>query len=274
MTHSDEISPISTEETTSDPIEVVEAVQPRRRRARKRAERYPGATKASGDLELPDQFWSVGFDGPTRDQSSDFARIWRSSARSHVGTKANIFLLTPGMEQAVELRPEIDAVGQPVGEAVAEFSEVVKEIIAGGQNLVPFDDALRVVPFLSVDVAFTFTTEMKLPPVFLQPKFLIVIGRGPPEGLDDSRRLAVFQYGFVTDDIGEGIVGSTPDEKRAGWLARVEIHVGGGRGPAGRPEVKYTMYGDGGLEHWAEKDTAAVLAEDVRNMLAGGEYPL
>ena len=300
----------------------------RRRRAKKRSTSYPGVTKSNGELmvELEERPSS----GPTRDQASDFARIWAASL-----AKAHVFLLTPNREEAHSLRPaaadeeEREDVGKPESEdaggwnwiiwdsgpvasgeaeglarttahfdtpdhAIADFILQFRKGI--GDGIVLQDDfLLRVIPFLSVDMGFLFTTQMQLAPVFLQPKYLIVVGRGGGEGkradLPHRRKLAVFQYGFVTDDVVEGIVGTTPDDKRAGWLARVEVFIGegrrsspaasgsssvsgAGRTPAGFSKVRYTMYGDGSIEHWGDKNCEAVLKEDVRNELADGLYPL
>ena len=129
---------------------------------------------------------------------------------------------------------------------------------------------------LSVDLAFIFSLEFQIQPVFLQPKYLIVLGgdvnaaaTGATGPAATAPAVAVYQYGFVTDDL-MGMHGAKPEEKRAGWMARLEVYH---RGDSKR-EGKYTMYGDGSIDFFGEKMTVDLLLEDVRNLTAVGGYPV
>eukprot|EP00392_Amoebophrya_sp_AT5.2_P007367 g7381.t1 len=83
------------------------------------------------------------------------------------------------------------------------------------------DEELRryVAKQISVDQSFQFCMREKVQPLFLQPRYVVLLS--PTEGI------VVVTYGFVAESASD-VAGDRPDTKHTPWIARLEMHVTNG----------------------------------------------
>jgi len=165
------------------------------------------------ELDVEDVFGQA----PNLQQERDFARIYDSSG---------VYVVN---NQQLKLLRRVQASKSPVGsdngsaneDAVEEFLGLLRD--HDPQRVVKSftDEELRryVAKQISVDQSFQFCMREKVQPLFLQPRYVVLLS--PTEGI------VVVTYGFVAESASD-VAGDRPDTKHTPWIARLEMHVTNG----------------------------------------------
>ncbi|CAD7968201.1 unnamed protein product [Amoebophrya sp. A25] len=189
----------------------------------------PPSIRSSGDVELDMDVHAAA----SEEQERDFVRIFRAS-------KPSLFVLNRDAFQ--QLSAANDRAGETTGHDV---SGGVRATVASGVSVTerdvddevehflgqlrdqdpegilrPFtDEELRrfVIKHISVEQSFQFCVREGLAPLYLQPKYLVL--------LSEKEGIVIVTYGFVAEaaKCQTQVVGDRPDRKCTPWIARLEL---------------------------------------------------
>ncbi|CAD7956274.1 unnamed protein product [Amoebophrya sp. A25] len=198
--------------------------------------RQPSCFRGSGDVHLH-ELDEVADAPASEEQERDFVRIFRAAAPS-------VFVLNRDrFEQlsAVAARGSMSSadgdfsrstkrasVGSEMSFTEQDIDDEIEQFLGQLRDrdpedvLRPFtDEELRrfVVKHISVEQSFQFCLREGLAPLYLQPKYLVL--------LSESEGIVIVTYGFVAEATKSQtqVVGDRPDRKRTPWIARLELRT-------------------------------------------------